>query len=80
MRLKALAIAALLALGASSSAFAQCQGNPPAGRICANGTAAPTLPSWYTGSVVLGPELRCPIRSGDHPQPWCFALVRDSHS
>ena len=53
MRLKSIVIGLLLAIAASSSAFAQCTGNPPSGRLCANGAGAAGLPSWYTQSVVL---------------------------
>lgn len=53
MQLKSIAFGALLALAASSSAFGQCAGNPPAGRLCGNSTAAPTLPGWQTMSAML---------------------------
>ncbi len=64
MRLKSLVIGLLLALAASSSAFAQCQGNPPAGRVCANGTAAPTLPSWYLMTIILDQNFGAPSTQG----------------
>lgn len=53
MQLKSIAFGALLALAASSSAFGQCAGNPAAGRLCGNSTAAPTLPGWQTMTSML---------------------------
>ena len=64
MRLRTIALAALLAVGASSSAFGQCSGNPPAGRICGNGTAAAGLPSWYTMSIMLDRNFGAPSAQG----------------
>ena len=64
MRLRTIALAVLLTVGASSSAFSQCQGNPPAGRICGNGTAAAGLPSWYTMSIMLDRNFGAPSAQG----------------
>jgi hypothetical protein len=50
--LKAIVIGLALAFG-SSAVYAQCTGQPPSGRLCANGTGSGGLPSWYTQSVVL---------------------------
>lgn len=64
MQLKSVLIGALLALGMSSSAFAQCSGNPATGRVCGNPTAAPTLPSWATMSVMLDRNFGAPSGQG----------------
>lgn len=52
-----------LALG-SSPAFSQCSGQPPAGRLCANGTASGGLPGWYTQSAVLDRNFGAPSAQG----------------
>lgn len=52
-RLASLALGLVLALAASSTASAQCSGNPAAGRVCGNPTSAATLPTWATQTSML---------------------------
>lgn len=53
LNLASIALGLLLAIGGTSAASAQCSGNPAAGRVCGNPTAAPTLPSWATQTALL---------------------------
>lgn len=52
MLLRAIIVGLALVLGVST-ASAQCNGNPAAGRVCGNPTAAATLPSWATQTALL---------------------------
>lgn len=61
--LKALAVGLFLVIGASS-ANAQCSGNPPAGRLCGNNTASPTLPGWQTMSSMMDRNFGAPSVQG----------------
>jgi hypothetical protein len=63
LALKALAIGIFLVLG-SSSAYSQCSGNPPAGRLCGNNTASPTLPGWQTMTSMLDRNFGAPSIQG----------------
>jgi hypothetical protein len=63
MRLKSLAVGLLLALATSSSALAQCSGNPASGLLCGNATASATLPTWFTLTSLLDRNFGAP--SGD---------------
>jgi hypothetical protein len=61
-RIKALILGLALALG-SSSAMADCNGQPAAGLFCGNPTGAAAIPTWATGSAMLdrafgGPSLQ----------------------
>ena len=61
---KSLIVGLVIALGASSSAFAQCSGQPAAGKTCANATASPTIPSWVTMSALLDRNFGGPSTQG----------------
>lgn len=64
MRLvKSAIVGLLLALGASSSAFGQCTGQPGSGLVCGNSGASAGLPAWATVTAMLdrsfgGPSLQ----------------------
>lgn len=51
-RIKALILGLMLALG-SSSAMADCNGQPGAGLFCGNPAASAAIPKWATGSAML---------------------------
>lgn len=47
------AITGLALVFISTSAYAQCSGQPPSGRFCGNPSASTTLPAWATGSAMF---------------------------
>lgn len=64
MRLKSIVMGLLLTLLATSSAFAQCSGNPAPGRLCANVGASSTLPTWATMTSALDRNFGAPSGEG----------------
>lgn len=64
LNLASIALGLLLALGSVSGASAQCTGNPAAGRLCGNNTAAATLPGWQTMTSMLDRNFGAPSAQG----------------
>lgn len=64
VRIKSLVLGLLLAVGASSSAFSQCSGNPAAGLLCGNNSASATLPGWKSLTSMLDRNFGAPSLQG----------------